>query len=69
MGTTIDKGVNWRDEAERINEALHRLIGVEPCATACTHHLTGTWTMAGVANVAARNGTVETGSTSIGTVQ
>lgn len=48
--------MDWHDEAQKINEALHRLIGADPCATACTHHLkgTGTWSLSGVANVAAR---------------
>lgn len=42
------------DDAARINEALHELTGEEPCVSSCLHHLTGDWTLLGLANVAAR---------------
>lgn len=37
-----------------LNEALHRAIGAEPCENACTHYVTGEWSLLGVANVTER---------------
>lgn len=53
---TSEEIPDWREEAERLNRAIHQLMGVETCETACTHRLTPQWTVLGVANVAARNG-------------
>lgn len=47
---------NWRDEARQLNCYLHALIGQKPCETACTHFATAHWSLLGIANVAARNG-------------
>ena len=45
----------WGEEADGINRGLHDLIGEDPCETACTHFVYAAWTLAGLANVAARN--------------
>lgn len=41
--------------ANEVNVALHRLLNVEPCETACTHAIVGTWTALGMANVVGRS--------------
>jgi hypothetical protein len=41
-------------DAGPINDALHRLMGVDPCRSACTHFLAGRWSLLGVANVVGR---------------
>lgn len=49
--------MSWQDEAAEINEALHKALGCKRvCTTACTHFLNGSWSLAGLADVAARNG-------------
>jgi len=40
---------------DTVNAVLHNGLGIEePCATACTHVIAGSWTVLGVANVIGR---------------